>query len=216
MAADHRISDILLGQAGGSEFGIIGNAFEFSSWFKERYGYYVNKPVAYVKCAYMGGHSQHKLDVLVTGYLVLTEYGIIFFSKAPGNKFIIPIPFNAMDYDLMFVETNGFKRLALTARNREKFLKTLESTDTSKETKKILQNLPEEVAAVARQRVSKQDINDFVESAINIAALIKKKTFQIPFADAWGLQKPKFFLGVVSPGLDEFIYAWAKLMLKST
>jgi hypothetical protein len=30
----------------------------------------------------------------------------------------------------------------------------------------------------------------------------------------WGLEKPKFFLGVVSPGLSEFVYVWAKLMLK--
>lgn len=215
MAADHTLSNIILGQAGGSEFGIIGNALEFSSWFKERYGYYVNKPIAYVKAVYMGGHSAHKLDFLAIGYLVLTEYGLIFFSTAPSKKFIIPIPFNAIDYDLMFVETNGFKRLVLTARNREKFLKTLESTDISKETKKILANLPEEAAALARQRFNKTDINSFVESAINIAAIIKKKTFQIPFADAWGLQKPKFFLGVTSPGLDEFIFAWAKLMLKA-
>lgn len=212
MATSHQLSNILLGQAGGSEFGIIGNAFEFSSWFKERYGYYVNKPIAYIKAAYMGGHSQHKLNVLVSGYLVLTEYGIIFFAKIP--KFIIPIPFNAIDYDLMFVETNGFKRLALTARNREKFLKTLESVDISKETKKILTNLPEEAAALVRQKVNKEDINDFVESAINIAAIIKKKTFQVPFSDAWGLQKPKFFLGVISPGLNEFVYAWAKLLLR--
>ncbi|HKZ49692.1 MAG TPA: hypothetical protein VJ110_01685 [Candidatus Nanoarchaeia archaeon] len=213
MATSHKISDILLGQVGGSEFGIIGNPLEFSSWFRQKYGYYVNKPVAYVKASYNGGHSNHKLARLVPGYLVLTGYGIIFFAKFP-EKFIIPIPFGAIDYDLMFVESNGFKRLALTTRNREKFLKTLESTDISRESKKILSDLPEEAAALARQRVNKSDINAFVETSINIAVIIKKKTMQIPYADAWGLQKPKFFLGITSPGLNEFIYAWARLKLQ--
>jgi hypothetical protein len=212
MAAEHKLSDIILGQAGGSEFGVVGNPLEFSAWFKKRYGYNVNGPVAYVKASYMGGHSNHKLASLVPGYLVLTRYGIIFFAKFP-EKFIIPIPFGAVDYDLMFVETNGFKRLALTSRDREKFLKTLESTDITREAKSILADIPEEVAALARQRFSKTDINAFVEAAINIATIIKKKTIQIPYLDAWGLQKPKFFLGVTSPGLAEFVYSWARQRL---
>ena len=79
--------------------------------------------------------------------------------------------------------------------------------------KKILQNLPEETAALARQKYSKTDINAFVESAVNIASIIKKRTLQIPYLSYWGLEKPKFFLGITTDGLDEFIYAWAKLML---
>ncbi len=214
MATNHSISNILLGQAGGSEFGIIGNAFEFSSWFKERYGYYVNKPVAYIKCAYSGGQSQHKLDVLTQGYLVLCVDRIVFFSTVPGMKFIIEIPLQNINRDLMFVEAKGFARLALTTRDRDKFLSILEHMDITKESKKILQNLPEETAALARQKYSKRDINYFVESVINITTVIKKKTLQIPYMSYWGLEKPKFWLGITSPGLSEFVYAWAKLMLK--
>jgi hypothetical protein len=132
----------------------------------------------------------------------------------PGSKFIIEIPFSEINRDLMFVEAKGFTRLSLMARDREKFLKTLESMDITKEGKKILQNLPEETAALARQKYSKSDINDFVESAISFALILQKRTLQIPYMSYWGLEKPKFWLGITSPGLDEFIFAWAKLMLR--
>ncbi|MEM2874392.1 MAG: hypothetical protein QW063_03045 [Candidatus Nanoarchaeia archaeon] len=213
MATNHRISNILLGQAGGSEFGVIGNIKEFVSWFYDRYGYVLRAPVAYIKAAYMGGQSQHKLDFMANGYLVLCIDRLVFFSKMP--KFIIEIPISAINKNLMFVEAKGFTRLALTARDKEKFLEILEQTDISKEGKKILQNLPEETAALARQRYSKTDINAFIESVINFAQIIKKRTLQIPYMSYWGLEKPKFFLGITSPGLDEFIYAWAKLTLKA-
>ena len=213
MATNHSLSNILLGQAGGSEFGVIGNMREFVSWFYSRYGYVLRAPIAYVKASYAGGQSQHKLDVLTPGYLVLCVDRIVFLSKLP--KFIIEIPLSAVNWNLMFVEAKGFMRLSLTARNRDKFLSTLENTDISKEGKKILSNLPAEAASLARQKYNKQDINAFVTSAINIAAVIKKKTLQIPYMSYWGLEKPKFWLGLTSPGLDEFVYAWAKLMLKA-
>ena len=213
MATSHKLSDIILGQAGGSEFGIVGRVSEFNLWFRENYGYYFRAPpVAYIKAAYMGGQSQHKLDFLVPGYLVLTTDRIVFFGKGV-NKFIIEIPMSLINRNLMFVESKGFARLSLIARDRDKFLKVLENVDISKEGKKILQNLPEETAALARQKYSKTDINAFVESAINIVAVIKKRTLQIPYLSYWGLEKPKFFLGLTTDGLDEFIYAWAKLML---
>jgi hypothetical protein len=213
MATSHKLSDIILGQAGGSEFGIVGRVSEFNLWFRENYGYYFRAPpVAYIKAAYMGGQSQHKLDFLVPGYLVLTTDRIVFFGKGV-NKFIIEIPMSLINRNLMFVESKGFARLSLIARDRDKFLKVLENVDISKEGKKILQNLPEETAALARQKYSKTDINAFVESAINIVAVIKKRTLQIPYLSYWGLEKPKFFLGLTTEGLDEFIYAWAKLML---
>jgi hypothetical protein len=212
--ADHKLSDIILGQAGGSEFGVIGNVREFSEWFWKNYGYVLRAPVAYIEASYMGGHSQHKLEALVPGYLVLTINGIIFFSKTPGRKFVIEIPLPAINKNLMFVEARGFTRLALMARDRDKFLKVLETADISKEGKKILQNLPEETAALARQKYNKRDINAFVESVINIAAVIKKRTLQIPYQSPWGLEKPRFFLGLKADGLDEFIYAWARISLR--
>jgi hypothetical protein len=215
MATSHKLSDILLGQAGGSEFGVVGNTKEFCDWFAERYGYrFIAPPVAYVTCAYLGGQSQHKLDVLVPGYLVLANDRLVFFANEPW-KFVIQIPLSAINRNLMFVEARGFARLALTARDRDKFLKVLENVDISKEGKKILQNLPEETAALARQSYSKRDIDAFVSSAVNIAAVIKKRTLQIPYASYWGLEKPKFFLGLTTEGLDEFVYAWAKAMLKA-
>jgi len=214
MATNHELSNILLGQAGGSEFGVIGNMREFISWFYERYGYVLRAPIAYVKAAYSGGQSQHKLDVLTPGYLVLCVDRIVFFSTVPGSKFIIEIPLSAVNRDLMFVEAKGFTRLSLMARDREKFLKVLESTDITKEGKKILQNLPEETAALARQKYNKTDINDFVASAISFALILQKRTLQIPYMSYWGLEKPKFWLGLTSPGLGEFVYAWAKLMLE--
>jgi hypothetical protein len=113
----------------------------------------------------------------------------------------------------MFVEAKGFARMALTARDRDKFLKVLENVDISKEGKKILQNLPEETAALMRQSYNKTDINAFVESVINIASVIKKRTLQIPYMSYWGVEKPKFFLGLTTEGLDEFVYAWARSML---
>ena len=213
MAPNHQLSDILLGQAGGSEFGIIGNVAEFNSWFLERYGYrFATPPLAYVKCAYLGGQSPHKLDVLVPGYLVLANDRIVFFSKLPW-KFAFEIPLTAINRNLMFVEAKGFARLALTARDRDKFLKVLENVDVSKESKKILANLPEEVSAMLKQKYNKTDINEFVDSAVSIAAVIKKRTLQIPFMSYWGLEKPKFFLGLKTDGLDEFVYAWARAML---
>jgi hypothetical protein len=213
MATAHQLSDIILGQAGGSEFGVIGRVSEFNLWFREKYNYYFRAPpVAYIKAAYMGGQSQHKLDFMVPGYLVLTTDRIVFFGKGV-NKFIIEIPMSLINRNLMFVESKGFARLSLIARDRDKFLKVLENVDISKEGKKILQNLPKETAAMARQSYNKTDINAFVESAINIVAIIKKRTLQIPYLSYWGLEKPKFFLGITTEGLDEFIYAWAKLML---
>jgi hypothetical protein len=214
MATDHKLSDILLGQAGGSEFGIIGNVAEFNAWFLERYGYrFLTPPLAYVKCAYLGGQSQHKLDFGVPGYLVLANDRLVFFSKLPW-KFAIEIPLSAINRNLMFVEARGFARLALTARDRDKFLKVLENTNIDKEGKKVLTNLPEEVAALMRQSYSKRDIDAFVSSAVNIASVIKKRTLQIPYMSYWGLEKPKFFLGLTTEGLDEFVYAWARTMLK--
>ena len=212
--ANHSLSNILLGQAGGSEFGVIGNLREFIAWFYSRYGYVLRAPIAYIKCAYTGGQSQHKLDVLTQGYLVLCVDRIVFFSTVPGIKFIIEIPLSAINRNLMFVEAKGFTRLSLIARDREKFLKVLENADISAEGKKILQNLPDEAASLARQKFNKQDINEFVASAINLALILQKRTLQIPYMSYWGLEKPKFFLGVVSPGLGEFVYAWAKLMLE--
>ena len=214
MAADHKLSDIILGQAGGSEFGIVGNVAEFSMWFQKRYGFTLRGPVAYVKAMYLGGQSQHKLDVLVPGYLVLAIDRIVFFAKEPW-KFVVQIPLSVINRNLMFVEAKGFQRLVLTARERDKFLSVLEQTDISKEGKKILSALPEEVAALARQRASKRDINYFVESAINFAQIIKKRTMQIPYQSYWGLEKPKFYLGITAKGLDEFVFAWARLILKA-
>ena len=215
MATKHKLSDIILGQAGGSEFGVIGNVPEFKKWFWKNYKYELQMPIAYIRASYLGGHSQHKLETGVPGYLVLAGGGIIFFSKMPGNKFIIEMPMKTINRNLMFVEARGFMRLALTARDRDKFLKVLEDTDITKEGKKILTSLPEEVASVARQRVSKKSINEFVKSSINIVTVIKKRTLQIPYVDDWGLQKPKFYLGLKAEGLGEFIYAWARVMLKA-
>jgi hypothetical protein len=145
---------------------------------------------------------------------VLCVDRIVFFSTVPGSKFIIEIPLSAVNRDLMFVEAKGFQRLSLTARDRDKFLSTLESMDISKESKKILSNLPAETAALARQKFNKTDINDFVASAINLTLILQKRTLQSPYMSYWGLEKPKFWLGITSPGLGEFVYAWAKLMLK--
>ncbi|MCX6774548.1 MAG: hypothetical protein NTY99_00460 [DPANN group archaeon] len=215
MATDHKLSDIILGQAGGSEFGIIGNVAEFNAFFLKNYGYrFATPPVAYIKVSYLGGQSQHKLDFGVPGYAVLANDRIVFFAKAPW-LFVIEIPLTAINRNLMFVEAKGFARLALTARDRDKFLKVLENVDVSKESKKILANLPEEVSAMMRQKYNKTDINEFVDSAVNIAAVIKKRTLQIPYASYWGLEKPKFFLGLSTEGLDEFVFAWAKAMLKT-
>ena len=214
MAPYHWLSNLLLGQAGGSEFGAVGNDAEFCLWFKERYGYVLKKPIAYVKCYYKGGHSKHKLDINMPGYLVLAKSGIVFFAKMPGKKWIIEIPLNSIDKNLMFVEVKGFTRLALASRNREKFLKILESTDIAPEGKKILQTLPSQAASIIRQRYSKRDINYFVTMVINIANAIKKRTLTIHYKDSWGLQKPKFYLGIFAKGLDEFVYEWAKLGLK--
>jgi hypothetical protein len=72
----------------------------------------------------------------------------------------------------------------------------------------------EEICAL--EVCSKTDINDFVESAISLALILQKRTLQIPYMSYWGLEKPKFWLGITSPGLGEFVYAWAKLMLKAT
>jgi|GEM_PF-5951959 len=214
MMADHKLSNILLGQAGGSEFGVVGNVVEFSNWFLKKYGYPLRAPVAYIKAAYTGGHSEHKLEVLVPGYLVLTVDRIVFFSTAPGNKFAITIPLTAINRNLMFVEAKGFTRLSLTVREREKFLKTLENADIAPEGKKILSGLPQQVAALARQRINKSDINEFVKATINLSQIIRKRTLHIPFMSHWGLEKPKFWLGLSSPGLAEFIYAWARVMLR--
>jgi hypothetical protein len=213
MATKHKLSDILLGQAGGSEFGVIGNVKEFVEWFYAKYSYVLRAPIAYIKASYIGGQSQHKLDVLAYGYLVLCVDRLVFFSKIP--KFIIEIPLSAINWDLMFVEAKGFSRLALTARDKDKFLKILENVEITKESKKILQNLPEEIASLTRQRYSKRDINYFTESVINLALILQKKTLQIPYMSYWGLEKPKFWLGITSPGLSEFVYAWAKLMLRT-
>jgi len=212
MATSHELSDVLLGQAGGSEFGVIGNVKEFCDYFWKKYGFVLRYPVAYIKCAYLGGHSEHKFE-MAPGYLVLTRYGLIFFSRMPEERFIIHIPFNAIDWNLMFIESKGFQRLALTSRNRDKFLASLENMDITLESKKILSNLPDEAAALARQKYNKKEINYFVSSIVNFAAMIKKRTLHIPYANLWGLQKPKFFLGLTCPGIDEFIYAWAKVML---
>jgi hypothetical protein len=214
MATNHKLSDIILGQAGGSEFGVVGNTKEFCDWFLERYGYrFITPPVAYIKCAYLGGQSQHKLDVLVPGYLVLANDRLVFFSKLPW-KFAIEIPLTAINRNLMFVESKGFQRLSLIARDRDKFLKVLENTNIDKEGKKILANLPEEVSALLKQKYNKTDIDEFVDSAVNIVAVIKKRILQIPYMSYWGLEKPKFFLGLTTDGLDEFVFAWAKAMLK--
>jgi len=216
MATSHKLSDIILGQAGGSEFGVIGNAREFADWFWNKYGFVLRYPVAYIRCNFLGGHSAHKFDFGVPGYLVLTKFGLVFFSTFPTNRFIIQIPLNAIDWNIMFVEEKGFQRLSLTARNRDKFLASLENMDIAGESKKILSALPEETAAIARQRYSKRDINYFVSSVVNLVAAIKKRTLQIPYADMWGLQKPKFYLGLTCPGIDEFVYAWAKVMLEKS
>jgi len=208
----HFWSNLLLGQAGGSEFGTIGNSAEFISWFKEKYNYILKSPIAYVSAAYLGGHSSHKLETEVAGYLVLAHGKIVFFSKV--NKWVIEIPLGKIRRSLMFVEAKGFQRLALTSRDRDKFLKILESMNIDPESKKILQTLPSQAASIARQKYSKQDINYFVTMVINIVNAIKKRTLTVPYEDNWGLQKPKFYLGMSAKGLDEFIYEWAKLGLK--
>ena len=214
MATSHNLSDVLLGQAGGSEFGIVGNIAEFSNWFLKRYGYPLRAPVAYIKVAYTGGHSEHKLEAWVPGYLVLTIDRIVFFSTLVGHKFAITIPLTAINRNLMFVEAKGFTRLALTVRDRDKFLKTLENADITPEGKKILSGLPQQAAALARQRFNKADINEFVKATINLAQIVRKRTLHIPFMSHWGLEKPKFWLGINSPGLAELIYAWARVTLR--
>jgi len=212
MAPSHWLSNLLLGQAGGSEFGAVGNDIEFTEWFWKHKGYKLHHPVAYIKCDYKGGHSQHKLDLDVPGYLVLTRTKLVFFSSLSSWHFDIPL--GKIQKNLMFVEAKGFTRLSLTSRNRDKFLKILESMDIAPEGKKILQALPEQAAAVAKQRYSKKDINSFVNMVVNLAVIIKKRTLTIPYESSWGLEKPKFYLGIFATGLDEFIYEWAKLGLK--
>lgn len=210
--SSHFWSNLLLGQAGGSEFGTIGNSAEFILWFKEKYNYALKNPIAYVSAAYLGGHSGHKLETEVAGYLVLAKGKIVFFSKI--NKWVIEIPLAKIRKNLMFVESKGFTRLALTTRDRDKFLKTLENMNIDAESKKILQTLPSQAASIARQKYSKQDVNYFVTMVINIVNAIKKRTLTVPYEDNWGLQKPKFYLGMGAAGLEEFVYEWAKLGLK--
>lgn len=209
----HFLSNLLLGQAGGSEFGTIGNADEFISWFRDRYdGYTLKHPIAYVRATYLGGHSRHKLETEISGYMVLSKDKIVFFSSI--NKWVIEIPLGKIRKNLMFVESKGFTRLALTHRDRDKFLKILENTNIEPESKKILQTLPSQAASIAKQKYSKQDVNYFVSMVINIVNSIKKRTMTIPYDDDWGTQKPAFYLGINAKGLDEFVYEWAKLGLK--
>jgi len=211
----HFLSNLILGQAGGSEFGTIGNSAEFTSWFRNKYnGYTLKKPVAYVKAAYNGGHASHKLEAEVHGYLVLCVGKIVYLAFMPGKKWVIEIPLGKIRKNLMYVESKGFTRLALTPRKRDKFLKTLENMNIDPESKKILQTLPSQAASISKQKYSKQDVNYFVTMVVNIVNAIKKRTLTVPYEDEWGLQKPKFFLGVSAKGLDEFIYEWAKIGLK--
>ena len=212
MANPHWLSNLLLGQAGGSEFGAIGNSSEFADWFWKLKGYHMHGPVDYIKCDYRGGHSQHKLDLDVPGYLVLTKTRLVFFSSLSNWHFEIPL--GKIKRNLMFVEAKGFQRLALTAKKKEQFLKILENMNIAPEGKKILQTLPSQAASIIRQRYSKQDINYFVTMVINIVTAIKKRTLTIPYESSWGLEKPKFYLGIFAKGLDEFVYEWAKLGLK--
>jgi len=113
------LSDYLLGQAGRSELGTIGNPKEFSARFKQEFGYKLSNPVAYVRATYTSGYHKHKF-AKANGFLVLTKTKLVFFPAI--EPWIIEIPINRIDRDIMFVDSKGFTRFSLRGTDREKLL----------------------------------------------------------------------------------------------
>ena len=114
----------------------------------------------------------------------------------------------------MFVDSKGFTRFSLRGTGREKLLRTLEGMDISKEAMKIMTAMPYVAGASVRQRFSKTDVNSLAKMSLSIANAVHKRSLTIPYRGEWGLEKPVFFLGFSGKGLNEFIYEFARIMLK--
>jgi len=205
------LSDYLLGQAGRSELGTIGNPKEFSARFKQEFTYDLTNPVAYVHATYTGGYHEHKF-AKTNGFLVLTKTKLVFFPAI--EPWIIEIPINKIDRDIMFVDSKGFTRFSLRGTSREKLLRTLEGMDISKEAMKIMTAMPYVAGASVRQRFNKTDVNSLAKMSLSIANAVHKRSLTIPYRSEWGLEKPVFFLGFSGKGLNEFVYELARIMLR--